>query len=58
LHFQNHDVQLKTNQELVQIAQWLDGANDIGVWNTGFDEGQVDPVVDWSFDALHLIKNG
>jgi hypothetical protein len=27
---QNHDIQAKTNAEMVRIFQWLDGAHDIG----------------------------
>lgn len=28
---QNHDVQVKTNEEAVQILKWLDGASDVEV---------------------------
>uniref|UniRef100_A0A914I421 Uncharacterized protein n=1 Tax=Globodera rostochiensis TaxID=31243 RepID=A0A914I421_GLORO len=35
---QNHDVAIKTNQEMVQIYRWLNGANDVDV-KAGAEEG-------------------
>ena len=58
----SHDVQIKTNEEVVQIFKWLDGANSIE-----FEFKHVGPQnmindmhnkYDWSFANLHLFKNG
>jgi hypothetical protein len=63
---QNHDIQAKTNAEMVRIFQWLDGANDIEVVDP-FDQttkGARERIVfylanfDWTFKALKLFKNG
>ncbi|KAF7633656.1 hypothetical protein Mgra_00006964 [Meloidogyne graminicola] len=58
---QNHDTQIKTNEEIVQIFKWLDGANSIE-----FEFRHVGPQRmikemhqkhSWTFDNLHLFKN-
>jgi hypothetical protein len=58
LVLQNHDVQMRTNEELVQIFKWMNGANDMAIRNVGFIEGFLNQTVDWTFDGLRLIKNG
>lgn len=56
LSFQNHDMALKTNQELIQVFKWLNGTNDIQM-KLKFPKG-VNPSTNWTFEALHLFKNG
>ncbi|KAH7718260.1 Protein F26D2.3 a [Aphelenchoides avenae] len=53
---QNHDVMIKTTQELVQILKWLNGANDVEIYPVPLDRG-VDFNADWSFAGLNLFKN-
>uniref|UniRef100_A0A915D7Y7 Uncharacterized protein n=1 Tax=Ditylenchus dipsaci TaxID=166011 RepID=A0A915D7Y7_9BILA len=52
---QNSDVQLKTNQELVQIFKWMGGANDIEICKLPL--GRVKLNLDWTFDGLDLFPN-
>ncbi|KAI6204488.1 hypothetical protein M3Y94_00679900 [Aphelenchoides besseyi] len=52
---QNHDVPLKTNEELVQIFQWYDGANDISANSVPWE--RVNKNANWTFEAMHLFKN-
>lgn len=58
--FQNHDIQAKTNAELVRIFKWLDGANDIEISNakSTFERISYYNEFDWSFEHLSLFKNG
>ncbi|KAF7640167.1 hypothetical protein Mgra_00000611 [Meloidogyne graminicola] len=61
INLQNHDIQAKTNAEMVRIFSLLDGANDIEIGE------QSDYTVErigyylnnfiWSFDELKLFKN-
>jgi len=53
---QNHDSLIKTNREVVQVMEWLDGANDVEV--AKLPNGRVDLKQDWSFSALRLFRNG
>jgi hypothetical protein len=59
---QNHDVQIKSNQELVQILQWLDGANDMQFnHKPSYAQNMIHELhakYDWSFQALGLFRNG
>ncbi|KAI6192219.1 hypothetical protein M3Y97_00313500 [Aphelenchoides bicaudatus] len=55
ISMQNHDVALKTNQELIQVFQWLNGTNDLDMMIV--PEERVNKNADWSFDALKLFKN-
>ncbi|KAH7730137.1 core-2/I-Branching enzyme family protein [Aphelenchoides avenae] len=52
---QNHDVALKTNQEMMQILQWFNGAND--VQTVSVPRERVDFSKNWTFEALRLFKN-
>ncbi|KAI1732555.1 core-2/I-Branching enzyme domain-containing protein [Ditylenchus destructor] len=52
---QNHDIQVKTNQELVQIFKWMRGANDIEVCH--LPDGRVNTSMDWSLAGLGLFRN-
>jgi hypothetical protein len=52
----NHDIAMKTNQELIQVFKWLNGTNDILMAKVPAE--RVNPNVNWSFDALKLFKNG
>ncbi|KAI1701182.1 core-2/I-Branching enzyme domain-containing protein [Ditylenchus destructor] len=50
---QNHDIALKTNEEIVQIFKWFDGANDSEI-----DEAAEDAyTLDWGFEHLKLLRN-
>jgi len=53
---QNHDITARTNQELVQIFKWLQGANDVEF--ADFVWGRVNFDLDWTFKGLNLFKNG
>uniref|UniRef100_A0A915EVZ2 Uncharacterized protein n=1 Tax=Ditylenchus dipsaci TaxID=166011 RepID=A0A915EVZ2_9BILA len=52
---QNHDVTIKTNQEAVQILEWMNGANDVEMKEA--PEGRVNTKLDWSFEALRMFRN-
>ncbi|KAI1728314.1 core-2/I-Branching enzyme domain-containing protein [Ditylenchus destructor] len=52
---QNHDVALKTNEELVQILQWFGGANDVEVVKTPW--GRVNYNLNWTFEHLKLFRD-
>ena len=58
----NHDIQAKTNAELVKIYKWLDGANDIEVgfkYQTVLDRiSFYQKHFNWTFHSLKLFKNG
>lgn len=56
IFFQNHDVALKTNQELIQIFKWFNGTNDISANNVPRE--RLNANSNWTFEALHLFKNG
>ena len=62
LTLQNHDIQIKTNEEMVQIFKWLDGACDAEFDFRG--SGQKERIaglktkVHWTFNCLHIFKNG
>ncbi|CAK5121290.1 unnamed protein product [Meloidogyne enterolobii] len=59
---QNHDIQIKTNEEMVQIYKWLDGACDFGLDFRYY--GQRERIqglrrkFHWTFDCVHIFKNG
>ncbi|KAI1700733.1 core-2/I-Branching enzyme domain-containing protein [Ditylenchus destructor] len=53
---QNYDVATKTNEELVQIYKWMQGANDVQIRNTKPE--RINHVnKSWTFEALKLFKN-
>ncbi|KAI1732493.1 core-2/I-Branching enzyme domain-containing protein [Ditylenchus destructor] len=53
---QNYDASTKTNEELVQIYKWMQGANDVQV--RMMDSTRIDFVnKKWTFDALNLFRN-
>lgn len=47
---------LKTNQELVQILKWFNGANDIEVYDLLTE--RVDLKKNWTLQALEIFRNG
>ncbi|KAI6189376.1 hypothetical protein M3Y97_00001400 [Aphelenchoides bicaudatus] len=49
---QNHDIPLKTNQEMVQILKWYNGTNDV----TTELRNQL-PKHSWDFETLRLFKD-
>ena len=62
MRIQNHDIQAKTNAEMVKIFKWLDGANDIEI-------GEMSETINlrisyyrqkfnWTFSTLNLLKKG
>jgi len=57
LNLQNHEMSLRTPRELVQIFQWLDGANDVTtmVWLRKRPAEAIN--ADWSFKGLNLFKD-
>ncbi|KAI6186012.1 Beta-1,3-galactosyl-O-glycosyl-glycoprotein beta-1,6-N-acetylglucosaminyltransferase 3 [Aphelenchoides besseyi] len=52
---QNHDVPLKTNQELIQIFKWFNGTNDVAAAKV--DDNRINPKANWTFAAMNLFKN-
>ncbi|KAI6197575.1 Beta-1,3-galactosyl-O-glycosyl-glycoprotein beta-1,6-N-acetylglucosaminyltransferase 3 [Aphelenchoides besseyi] len=52
---QNHDIPLKTNQEMIQIFKWFNGSNDVASWPA--PKERINPNVTWSFEDMHLFKN-
>ncbi|KAI1726057.1 core-2/I-Branching enzyme domain-containing protein [Ditylenchus destructor] len=52
---QNHDMQIKTNQELVQIFKWMQGANDVEICY--LPKGRVNFTLGWTFQELQLFRN-
>uniref|UniRef100_A0A914I292 Uncharacterized protein n=1 Tax=Globodera rostochiensis TaxID=31243 RepID=A0A914I292_GLORO len=53
---QNHDVQMKTNEELVQIFKWMNGTNDIQYTKIG--SHHVDFAKhSWTLSHLKLFRN-
>ncbi|KAI6170635.1 N-acetyllactosaminide beta-1,6-N-acetylglucosaminyl-transferase, isoform C [Aphelenchoides bicaudatus] len=52
---QNHDVALKTNQELVHIYKLFNGTNDISAGSPPWE--RINRHANWTFEALHLFKN-
>uniref|UniRef100_A0A914LXP2 Uncharacterized protein n=1 Tax=Meloidogyne incognita TaxID=6306 RepID=A0A914LXP2_MELIC len=60
INLQNHDIQAKTNAEMVRILNLLDGANDIEICvNSDADERIRYYLINfiWSFEELKLYKN-
>jgi hypothetical protein len=60
-HSQNHDIQAKTNAEMVRIFKWLDGANDIEFGENYTAKERLDFYLEnfnWTFTSLKLFKNG
>uniref|UniRef100_A0A914I176 Uncharacterized protein n=1 Tax=Globodera rostochiensis TaxID=31243 RepID=A0A914I176_GLORO len=56
-HNYNHDVQMKTNEELVQIFKWMNGTNDIQYTKIG--SHHVDFAKhSWTLSHLKLFRNG
>ncbi|KAI6231830.1 N-acetyllactosaminide beta-1,6-N-acetylglucosaminyl-transferase [Aphelenchoides besseyi] len=53
---ENHDVSLKTNQELIQIFKWLNGSNDMLL--TLAPDGHLELNENLSLEKLRLFKNG
>jgi hypothetical protein len=58
----NHDVQLKSNEEMVQIFKWLNGTNDIQFeFEHHGPQGMIAELHkkhNWTFQHLNLFKNG
>lgn len=54
---QNHDIALKTNQELVKIFKWFNGTNDIGALHA-WPAKDLKNDTSWNVGALNLINNG
>jgi len=53
IFLETHTVPLRTPRELVQILQWLNGANDVeSAW-----DGSRSMKVDWSLEELQLFRN-
>uniref|UniRef100_A0A915DE87 Uncharacterized protein n=1 Tax=Ditylenchus dipsaci TaxID=166011 RepID=A0A915DE87_9BILA len=52
----NHDISAKTNQELVQIFQWMGGANDMEIEKLK-QMNRVDWKMDWTFKGLNIFLN-
>ncbi|KAI6192591.1 hypothetical protein M3Y96_01252200 [Aphelenchoides besseyi] len=52
---QNHDIPLKTNQEMIQIFKWFNGSNDVASWPA--PKERINPNVTWTFDKMYLFKN-
>ncbi|CAD5205674.1 unnamed protein product [Bursaphelenchus okinawaensis] len=53
---QNHDIQIKTNSELIRILQLYNGTNDVQAYRQSIK--RIQPGVNWSFKAMNLFKNG
>ncbi|KAL7070691.1 hypothetical protein ACQ4LE_010111 [Meloidogyne hapla] len=61
INLQNHDIQAKTNAEMVRIFSLLDGANDVEICDTNANAIErikyyLDNFI-WSFEELKLYKN-
>uniref|UniRef100_A0A914I0T2 Uncharacterized protein n=1 Tax=Globodera rostochiensis TaxID=31243 RepID=A0A914I0T2_GLORO len=56
-HNLNHDVQMKTNEELVQIFKWMNGTNDIQYTRIGSNHVDFGKHK-WSLSHLKLFRNG
>uniref|UniRef100_A0A1I8BX08 Uncharacterized protein n=1 Tax=Meloidogyne hapla TaxID=6305 RepID=A0A1I8BX08_MELHA len=58
---QNHDVQIKTNEELVQIFKWLEGACDAEFEFRNYGQREriegLRKKFHWMFNCLHIFKN-
>jgi len=56
---QNDDVQIKTNEEIIQILKWLGGANDV---EYGLNQKELIQVLykkfNWTFKDLKLFRDG
>ncbi|KAI1725994.1 core-2/I-Branching enzyme domain-containing protein [Ditylenchus destructor] len=53
---QNYDASTKTNEELVQVYKWMQGANDVQVRMMPWT--RIDFVnKKWTFEALNLFRN-
>uniref|UniRef100_A0A0M3II45 Core-2/I-Branching enzyme n=1 Tax=Ascaris lumbricoides TaxID=6252 RepID=A0A0M3II45_ASCLU len=52
---QNHDIPLRTNFELVNILQALNGSNDVGVLHAIPE--RIPKHIQWTYKALHLFKD-
>jgi len=59
---QNHDIQIKTNQEMVQIFKWLDGACDAEYnFHSKVERDRLDGLnrkFNWTFESLKIFKDG
>ncbi|KAF7633659.1 hypothetical protein Mgra_00006967 [Meloidogyne graminicola] len=57
---QNNDIQLKTNEEIVQMLKWLDGANDVEFeFRNENKQGMINELhqqFNWTFKGLNLFK--
>uniref|UniRef100_A0A914N7U0 Uncharacterized protein n=1 Tax=Meloidogyne incognita TaxID=6306 RepID=A0A914N7U0_MELIC len=58
---QNHDIQIKTNEEMVQIFKWLDGACDAGYdFQSEAKRDRLDGLnrkFNWTFESLKIFKD-
>ncbi|CAD5205666.1 unnamed protein product [Bursaphelenchus okinawaensis] len=52
---ENHDIQIKTNSELIRILQLYNGTNDVQAYRQSIK--RIQPGVNWSFKAMNLFKN-
>ncbi|KAF7633658.1 hypothetical protein Mgra_00006966 [Meloidogyne graminicola] len=57
---QNNDIQLKTNEEIVQMLKWLGGANDVEFEfkhkETLYMLDKLHEQFNWTFKGLNLFK--
>ncbi|CAK5121274.1 unnamed protein product [Meloidogyne enterolobii] len=58
---QNHDIQIKTNEEMVQIFKWLDGACDAEYdFYSKAERDRLDGLnkkFNWTFESLKIFKD-
>ncbi|KAL3084981.1 hypothetical protein niasHS_010050 [Heterodera schachtii] len=54
---QNDDVQMKTNDEMVQIFKWMNGVSDIQYTRIGSTHIRFEEGDEWSLSTLKLFKN-
>ena len=58
----SHDVQIKTNEEVVQIFKWLDGACDAEYNIDNEDQKErldaLNVTYNWTLEYLNIFKNG
>uniref|UniRef100_A0A915CX10 Uncharacterized protein n=2 Tax=Ditylenchus dipsaci TaxID=166011 RepID=A0A915CX10_9BILA len=54
---QNHDIQIRTNLEIVQVLQWLNGTNDIEVAKPPASRIPTGVGSELDFESLRLFRN-
>ncbi|CAK5014448.1 unnamed protein product [Meloidogyne enterolobii] len=59
---QNHDIQIKTNEEMVQIFKWIGGACDAEYnFHSKVERDRLDGLnkkFNWTFESLKIFKDG